>query len=241
MPLFHPSKAGNLDELNLAPAAVCDLLAPYLSEERKRRIERSVASRLVSITVVLEEPYDPHNAAAVLRTCEALGLLHVHIVRGEQGWRVSSKVSIGADKWLNIYLHETIETCFVWLKQRGFSLWGALPPAFDGQQEMTPSGELRPIAVVFGNEHRGLSSQARALCDHALHLPMWGFSESLNLSVSVAVALSELTRHHRQHLGRSGDLDQKAITRLRAAYYARSSHHAIPLIMQHLTNESSSP
>ncbi len=223
----------------LTPELVIRAVYPILSDQRRRRIERVARERLSSVTVVLENLYNPHNGAAVLRTCEALGLLHVHVVEGGEAFRFSRKVSAHAHNWLNVYIHASIRSCMAWLHQRGFVCWATVPPDRVQGAEGDPRvrGD-RPAALVFGNEHAGLSPEAISLCDGRFTIPMQGFTESLNLSVSAALALHPTVVQRRAFLGRPGDLDADSLIRLRAAYYARSTAHAVPLILRHLRRRS---
>lgn len=220
-------------------------LEPFLgSEQRRSRIEQVLLQRLASITLVLERPHDPHNGAAVLRSAEALGLLHVHVIEGEEAFGAKRKVSRGAHKWLNVHVHDRTEGCLGGLRAAGFKLWAALPPPLAGElrpgegaaAESAPAlqaavGAERidartPVALVFGSEHVGLTPEAIALCHGRFHVPMFGFCESFNLSVSAALALAQVTAARRLALGRAGDLPRAARSRLRAAYYARSVRNA---------------
>jgi tRNA (guanosine-2'-O-)-methyltransferase len=245
----------------LTPELVVGALGPFLSDERKRRIEHVLRGRLASVTVVLENLYDPHNGAAVLRTCEALGLHHVHVVEGSEPFFFSRKVSQSAHKWLTVYLHPTVDACLGALHGAGFRCWAAVPPPLRSIAPATaPSGAHEapvrpflhhtlhppgltlpagcPTALVFGNEHAGLSARAVELCDGRFGIPMHGFCESLNLSVSVAVALRPLVDGRRAHLGRTGDLGAEALRRLRAGYYALSTPRAVELVLRQLGPEA---
>lgn len=217
----------------LSPEAVVEWLMPVLSDERKARIERVLRHRLASVTVVLENPRDPHNGAAVIRTCEALGLLHVHVVEEAQPFSCSRRVSQNAHKWINVYRHAEIDDGLSFLEEAGFACWAAVPPS-RGSPTRSPPGIdcTRPVALVFGNEHRGLSRRALARCSGRFSIPMRGFSESLNLSVCAAMALGEVTARRRALLGRAGDLPPAALMQLRAAYYCLSSPHAVSLALQ---------
>lgn len=212
----------------LEPAAIVRALAPVLAPRRRRRIEAVVAQRLWSVTVVLEAPHDPHNAAAVLRSCEALGLLEVHIVPAEGSFAFSRRVTQHADKWLNVHLHRSVEACLQSLGSAGFLCCAARPPpplagAAAASASSLPTG--RPLALVFGNEHAGLSAAAAAGCPHRFHLPMYGFGESFNLSVAAALAVATAVEARRRWLGSPGDLPTAERERLRAAYYVRATTH----------------
>lgn len=223
---------------SLEPDAVVRRLTPHLSAARRRRIEKVLARRLASVTVVIERPYDPHNAAAVLRTVEAAGLTHVHIVEGEGGFSFSRKVTISAHKWLDIYVHRDTASCVRMLRDAGFERWAALPPDIKADKAhgvlLQPGVSLklpRPVALFFGNEHAGLTQEAIDGCDVRFSLAMQGFTESYNLSVSAALALQLVCAQRRAQIGCVGDLPPGAITRLRAAYYARSTRHAVEVLM----------
>lgn len=245
---------GKAPDPRLTEQQVVRCLEPFLgSEQRRSRIEQVLLQRLASITLVLERPHDPHNGAAVLRSAEALGLLHVHVIEGEEAFGAKRKVSRGAHKWLNVHVHDRTEGCLRGLRAAGFKLWAALPPPLAGELpgELSPGelspGELAaaeslpalqaavgaeridartPVALVFGSEHVGLTPEAIALCHGRFHVPMFGFCESFNLSVSAALALAQVTAARRLALGRAGDLPPAARSRLRAAYYARSVRNA---------------
>jgi tRNA (guanosine-2'-O-)-methyltransferase len=214
----------------LTPEGVVSELGPYLEPRRRARIETVLHQRLVSVTVVLENLYDPHNGAAALRSCEALGLTHVHVVSGAGRFKFAHGVTQKADKWLDVYIHQSTAACIAWLQRAGFACWAAAPPAVGSSPEPVPVAVDRPVALIFGNEHEGLTGEALSLCDHRFHLPLYGFSESFNLSVSVALALREVVGRRRDLLGRPGDLPERALARLRAAYYARATSHAALLL-----------
>lgn len=221
----------------LSPELVVRALAPYLSEGRKRRIERVLRARLGWITVVLENLYDPHNGAAVLRSCEAFGLLHVHIVEGGEAFAFSRKVSQSAHKWLAVHLHRSFDACADLLAAAGFELWAALPPPLRGGPAPTYFDAIaldRPVALVLGNEHAGLSEAARVRCARSFSIPLSGFTESLNLSVAAAIAIAGTTARRRALLGGEPELPPDCRARLRAAYYALSTPHAAKLVYAHL-------
>jgi tRNA (guanosine-2'-O-)-methyltransferase len=234
-------------DLHLSPSLVVGCLAPLISQRRKNRIERVIQSRLGSVTVVLERLFDPHNGAAVLRTCEAMGLVHVHVVPDPRTpFRFSRKVSRNAHKWLNVYLHPTIDQCLGYLRQHGFICWAAMPPARDSHSIFSRDvGDENisvdcPTALVFGNEHDGLSQGALANCQRRFSIPLQGFSESLNLSVSVAVSLKTVVDRRRQALCLPGDLSDEIQTRLRAGYYALSTPHAASVVWRRLQESRNS-
>lgn len=222
-------------DLKLTPELVINALLPVISPQKARRIEQVVLQRLVSVTVVLEDLYDPHNGAAVLRSCEALGLMHVHVVQNKETFSFSRRVTHNAHKWVSVYKYDTIDDCLGTLHGWGFASWAAAPPALEERCIHPPSIDVRrPTALVFGNEHAGLSPRARELCQRCFSIPMYGFTESLNLSVCAAVALHQVTTDRRRLLGAPGDLPPEERQRLKAGYYAQSTRHAADVVWQAL-------
>ncbi len=192
-------------------------------------MERVTAARLGGVVVVLENLHDPHNGGAVLRSCEAVGLLEIHVVGGE--FAASERVTQGSDKWLDIRRDKGIESCASDLKARGFKLYASIPGAEIPLEELDP---IVPAAFLMGNEHAGLTDGARALCDAEYALPLQGFSQSLNLSVATAITVYTHARRRRLALGRNGDLDEEALDRLRARYLRKDVRGADAIVARHL-------
>ena len=201
------------------PARVIAALAPLVSEERKARIARVLGARLGQLTVVLENLHDPHNGAAALRSVEGFGLSELHVVEGTEPFRFSSKVSQGCEKWVAIARHRSFAACAAALHERGFRLHAALPGAATALEEIDVGV---PTALCIGNEHAGLTPEAIAACDGAYAIPMAGFTQSFNLSVSVALSVHDTARRRRVVLGQPGDLDEAERERLTARAYALS-------------------
>lgn len=208
-----------------------DALAPQLSDERREKIDRVAAARLGGVAVVLEDLIDPHNGGAALRSCEAIGVLEVHVVGS--AFRFSERVTQGCDKWLNVARHESIDRCVADLKSRGFRLYAAVPGAATRLEALDATV---PAAFLIGNEHAGLSAAARAACDVEFAIPMHGFSQSVNLSVATALSIYTHAERRRLALGRDGDLDAAALLKLRADYYFRDVRGA-ELIVERYARE----
>ena len=166
-------------------------LGEFVSQRRKQRMERVLAGRTRLLTAVIEDVYQPHNASAVLRSCECFGVQDVHIVEGNNDFQISRTVDIGASKWLSLFRYADVETCARALKERGYRLVGATPHE-DGCRldELQLEGRT---AILFGTEECGLSDSALEAADGFVSIPMRGFSESFNVSVSAALILRELT------------------------------------------------
>ncbi|MEM7678009.1 MAG: RNA methyltransferase, partial [Myxococcota bacterium] len=198
---------------------VVDALRPYVSEARQERIESALASRTQAVSVVLEDVHSEHNAAAVLRSADAMGLLEAHLVPRSTGFRVSRKVSIGAHKWLDVRAYPGPDEAYAALRAKGIEVWAA---AIRGKNvSVTEIPIDRPTALVFGNEHQGLSEEAIEKADGRFHVPMTGFVESLNISVAAAITMYDVTRRRRE-TGQWVGLPDEVVRQLRAAWYALS-------------------
>ena len=130
-----------------SPQAIIELLRPLVDERRAARIDEVAASRLSGVVVVLEDLHDPHNGGAVLRSCEAMGLREVRIIASRERFRVSDKVTQGADKWLDVVEHPSTDSALETLRQRGFTLAAAVPGATTQLTELDPH---KPIALLMG-------------------------------------------------------------------------------------------
>jgi tRNA (guanosine-2'-O-)-methyltransferase len=199
------------------PDAVCRALAPILTAERIARIDAVLAARLTSVVTVVEDTYDPHNAAATIRTTEAIGLGELHVIEHAERFSVAGGVTCGAHKWIDLHRWPSAEAAVGGLRARGFRVFATLPDAAASIDDVDVTA---PIAVAFGNEHAGLSRAAIAACDGAIRVPMFGFTESFNLSVTVALAMSQIAARRRAAIGSPGDLDDRRRRELRARWFA---------------------
>ena len=165
---------------------------------RQERVSAVLARRQPDLAVVLEDVHDPHNASAVLRACDAVGVLRVHLVYDQETppkQSFSRSVSGSAAKWLQLVRHRSIEACYAALRTDGFAIYAT---ALQGDSQDLYAADLtRPVALVFGNEHRGVSPEAIAQADAGLIVPMMGMVQSLNISVACAVVLYEALRQRR--------------------------------------------
>jgi len=190
----------------------------YLLPERKARIDEVVSRRTRTLVVVIEALCDPQNVNAVLRTCDAFGVQEVHVVEGPmKGFDRNKKISQNADKWLDVSRWASTSECLVALKKRGFAIhvtW--LGQGTVGLSDLDFAG---PVALVFGNESRGVSDQALALADARFAIPMRGFSQSLNVSVAAAVSLARAVERREAQRGSHGDLPEAEAQSLRERFY----------------------
>lgn len=169
-----------------------------MTETRQAKIDRMNSLRQPNLAVILEDIHDPHNAAAILRSCDAFGVGNVHyIFETEQYYnpkKIGKESSSSANKWLNIHTSRSTEQCLTELKSEGYTLISTI---LNESAESLLSFSFSPsprIALLLGNEHRGLSQKAIEMSDHHLYLPMRGMVQSLNVSVTAGICLFEITR-----------------------------------------------
>ena len=180
--------------------ALTEHLRAFATEARWDKIEEVVKKRTRHITVVVEDIYQPHNASAVLRSCDGFGIQDVHIIENTNHFDASSQVTIGADQWLTLHRYKeknanNTEACFRRLKENGYRVVATTPHENDTNLNDLPIDDK--TALVFGTELDGISERAKDLADGFVKIPMAGFSESFNISVSAAVCLYNVTRRLR--------------------------------------------
>lgn len=176
--------------------AMMEFLRELVSEERTSKFDEVLNNRTNHITVVLEDVYQSRNASAVIRSCDCFGIQHTHIIENEYKYEVNPLVVKGANKWVNIIKHNEQENntlaCLNKLKQDGYKIVATSPHANDKDLDDLNVTDQK-VALVFGSEKPGISSIVQEHADEFVKIPMVGFSESLNISVSAAVCLSVLT------------------------------------------------
>ncbi|MBN2199522.1 MAG: hypothetical protein JW747_06680 [Candidatus Aminicenantes bacterium] len=164
-----------------------------------RRIERVrtvLSLRQPDLRVVLESAANAHNASAVLRTCDAAGVLHVHLITpGPGAWPLNAAITTRADKWLDLHTHASLGECLAELRRKKIRV--AVACLEEGAADYETVDFTRPTAVVFGNESEGVSREALERSDIRIRIPMLGMVQSLNLSVSVGVILFEALKQRR--------------------------------------------
>ena len=168
------------------------------TDRRLQKIRRILRHRQPDLTVVLENIHDPHNVSAILRSADAVGVLEVNLVyTTEEFPKIGRKSSASASKWVGRRKYPSVEECFADLRQRGFKIYAS---QLDSKALSLFDLDMKnKVALVFGNEHRGVSDEAAALADARFMIPMYGMLESLNVSVACAVSLYEASRQRLLH------------------------------------------
>ncbi len=168
-----------------------------MTKERLDKIKRVLSQRRLDLTVVFENIHDPHNVSAILRTCDAVGVSEVHLLyTNEVMPKLGKKSSASALKWLEIRKWKNHKDCFAYLKKQKFTILGtSLEKPSKGLYETDLTGK---VAIVMGNEHRGIGEETKKYCDSFLFIPMSGMIQSLNVSVAAAVILYEASRQKKR-------------------------------------------
>jgi tRNA (guanosine-2'-O-)-methyltransferase len=193
-------------------------LSAFLLPARIERMDEVLSLRTRYITVVLEDFFQPQNASAVLRTCDCTGIHDVHVIENRNRFTVDTQVALGAGKWLNIKKYNkknrnTTEALEV-LKSQGYRIVATTPHKGDIAPEELDLAKGK-VALVFGSEKTGISDTVVQMADEFVRIPMYGFTESYNVSVSAAIILYQLTRNLRKS-GINGELstEEKQIIKL---------------------------
>ena len=196
-------------------ARVIEHLEPLVLQRRRQRLSDVITSRLGSVTLLLDELSDPHNRAAIVRSCDAFGVQLLHAVQPGHQFSVHHGVAAGTERWVDVNSHAEPRVLVEQLRRQGFELIQTHP-----EGELIPDDlpQIPRLALILGNEHRGIDEVFALAASRSVRIPMRGFVESLNVSVSAAVLLAAATR------GRSGDLSPQA----RQHLYARGLFFSVP-------------
>jgi len=191
---------------------VFEHLGQFVSDHKKGMIEKVLSQRTRYITVVLEDIFQSQNASAAIRTCECMGIQDIHLVENITKYSINPKVLRGSNKWIDIH-HYAVKTenntisCIEKLRRQGYRVLVAHPGDGGVSVHDVDVAESK-VALLFGNELRGVSREALLNADRQIQIPMFGFTESLNISVSVAICLSTLVTKLKSNnipAGLSGD------------------------------------
>ncbi len=168
-----------------------EYLMDFVVEERKQTFLKIIENRTRYISILLEDVYQPHNASAVLRSCDCFGIQDIHVIESRTKFSPDKEITMGSDKWLNLLRYsgeKSLDSCIARLRQKGYRIV-ATTPHFDDCQLSEFDIEKGPFVLMFGSELNGLSKRALEYADEYVKIPMYGFTESLNISVSAAIIL----------------------------------------------------
>ncbi|WP_420322878.1 TrmH family RNA methyltransferase [Flagellimonas sp.] len=176
--------------------ALLTYLEGFLTEERKQRFLEVLHNRTKYLTVAIEDVFQLHNTSAVIRSCDAFGVQEVHVIEDRFGQRLDKNIAMGAEQWVDVNRYQTTAECMGRLKDLGYQVIATTPhndSKFLGDFKLESK-----TALFFGTEKEGLSDEVMQRADGFLKIPMVGFSESLNISVSAAIIIQQLTQKLRE-------------------------------------------
>jgi tRNA (guanosine-2'-O-)-methyltransferase len=192
MPHRTPDTPGLFDHLSLSQKETLYRQASQLFSENKQALfDRLAPLRTRHIAVVLEDIYQSHNASAVLRSCDCFGVQDVHVIEANNPFNPAGDVAVGSSKWVDYYSYPDTPSAYARLRSLGYRIVATTPHTND-----TLINDLdisQPTALVFGTELTGLTPQAIEMADAYVKIPMFGFTESFNISVCAALSLFALT------------------------------------------------
>ena len=165
----------------------------FRTEKRIEKIKWVVSKRQPSLRIVIENIHDPHNVSAIFRTCDAAGIPKVSLLYNVEKFpKIGKKSSASAYKWIEREKFKTVEECYSQLRQEKFKIYAS--SLSSNSKSLYELDFTKKTAIVFGNEHRGLSKDAEELADERFFIPMYGMVQSLNVSVSTAICIYEALR-----------------------------------------------
>ena len=165
-------------------------LENMLTENRKERFAQVLAHRSNHFTVVIEDVFQLHNTSAVMRSCEVFGIQQLNVIEERYTKSIDKEIAMGAQKWVDVNRYNSITNCISDLKNKGYQIIATTPHRDDC--ELDDFDITQPSALFFGTEKEGLSAEVLEKADGFLKIPMVGFTESLNISVSAAIIIQNL-------------------------------------------------
>ncbi len=166
-------------------------LETYLTENRRKRFNDVLPQRTKHFTVATEDVYQLHNTSAVIRSCDVFGIQEVNIVEEQNTKRIDREIAMGAQKWVDLNRFHSVKDCILDLKNKGYQIVATTPHSNDC--ELHDFDVSKKSCFFFGRETEGLSEEVLEAADCYLKIPMVGFTESLNISVSAAIILQHVT------------------------------------------------
>lgn len=171
--------------------ALVEHLESYLTESRKAKFLKVISQRTNYFTVAIEDVYQLHNTSAVMRSCDVFGIQNLHVIEEINTKRIDREIAMGAQKWVDVHRHNSVKDCVSKLKRKGYQIVATTPHEQDNN--LMDFDISKKACFFFGRETMGLSDEVIKDADCYLKIPMVGFTESLNVSVSAAIILQDVT------------------------------------------------
>lgn len=167
-------------------------LENFLTPARKALFDKVVRQRTNHFTVVTEDVYQLHNTSAVMRSCDVFGIQNIHVIEERNLKKIDREIAMGAQKWVTLNRYHSSEECIQSLREKGYQIVASSPHHDAGM--LSDFDISKPSAIFFGTETNGLSAEIIDQADEFIKIPMSGFTESLNISVSAAIILQDITQ-----------------------------------------------
>lgn len=186
----------------------------FKSERRLQKITSVINLRQHSLAVILENIHDPHNVSAIFRTCDAVGVPKVSLIYNSEKFpKIGKRSSASAFKWVEKEKFKSVHDCYTSLRNNGFKIYAS--SISEDSIDLYKIDFKKKIAVVLGNEHRGVSDEASNLADKKFKIPMFGMVQSLNVSVAASIILYEALRQRiKKGLYNKSELDETALQKI---------------------------
>lgn len=176
--------------------ALLNYLEGFLTENRKEGFLRVLQNRTKHFTIAMEDVYQLHNTSAVMRSCEVFGIQELNVIEQKFGKRIDSEIAMGAQKWVDVFRYNSVQSCLDTMREKGYQIIATTP--HDDSCFLHEFDITKPSALFFGTERDGLSAEVLQQADGFLKIPMVGYTESLNISVSAAIIIQDITNRLRQ-------------------------------------------
>lgn len=171
-------------------------LEEFLTENRKEGFLRVLKNRTKHFTIAMEDVYQLHNTSAVMRSCEVFGIQELNVIEQKFGKRIDTEIAMGAQKWVDVFRYNSVQSCMDEMRAKGYQIIATTP--HDESCFLHEFDITKPAALFFGTERDGLSQEVLDQADGFLKIPMVGYTESLNISVSAAIIIQDITTRLRQ-------------------------------------------
>ncbi|MEZ4854826.1 TrmH family RNA methyltransferase [Flavobacterium sp.] len=182
--------------MNTKEKALLEYLQGFITENRKEGFKRVLQNRTQHFTIAIEDVYQLHNTSAVMRSCEVFGIQELHVIEQKFGKRIDKEIAMGAQKWVDVNRYSTIQSCIDAVKSKGYQIIATTP--HNDSCLLQDFDITKPSALFFGTEKEGLSEEIMQQADGFVKIPMVGFTESLNISVSAAIIIQDITARLRR-------------------------------------------
>jgi len=166
-------------------------LEDFITENRKLKFDEVLKNRTKHFCIAVEDVYQLHNTSAVIRSCEVFGIQDLHMIEQKFSKTIDKEIALGSEKWVDIHRHSSTQNCLGSLKNQGYQIVATTPHA--DAHFLDDFDICKPSAIFFGTEKNGLSKEIMDQADAFIKIPMYGFTESLNISVSAAIVINSIT------------------------------------------------